>query len=392
MMRKRMMGTAVVVLSLLLAGCGEKQEEEVKESVVTETNEQAGNLYLSQLKTEGIVELGEYKGIAVKKQSTEVPESMVDDYLEYTMSFQGELKPVPDRDVVEEGDTVNIDYEGKKDGIAFEGGTAAGANLEIGSGSFIAGFEEGLIGVKKGETVDLNLTFPEDYPAEDLAGAEVVFTVTVNEIQTLTIPVLDDTFVKNLGIEGVETVSAYRDSVREMLEEQMEAEAEYQLQVSVIEAAMANSTIQEPSEELKKKYTDVAIRQTEKEAEFYGMDMATYVLANYGVDVATYEANIEAGANEAAKQALLCKAIAEAEGILITDEVLNKTVEENYDDLGYSSVEEFKAANDLEEYRDSLLLEQVLDFLIENAEVTENAQVTKETGGTEEDHAGHDHD
>lgn len=383
-MKKRMMSMALLTLALLLAGCGKKQEEvqesTAQEITVEETGVQTSNIYLSALDVTNLVELGEYKGIEVKKQSTEVPQSMVDSYVEYTMSFQSELVPVTDRDVVEEGDTVTIDYEGKKDGVAFDGGTASDYNLEIGSGSFIEGFEDGLIGVKKGETVDLNLTFPENYPAEDLAGADVVFTVTVKEIQALVTPVLDDAYVEGLGMEGVETVEDYRQSVHEMLTQQMEEEAEYQLQVSIIEAVMANSTIQEPSEELKQKYANVATRQTEKAAEYYGMDMETYVFANYGVELAEYESEIQAGAYEAAKQALLCKKIADAEGIVITDEKLNEVAEANYAALGYASVEDFKTANDMEEYRDSILLEEVLTFLVDNAVVTED------------DHTGHDHE
>ena len=134
------------------------------------------------------------------------------------------------------------------------------------------------------------------------------------------------------------------------------------------------------SEELKQKYANVATRQTEKAAEYYGMDMETYVFANYGVELAEYESEIQAGAYEAAKQALLCKKIADAEGIVITDEKLNEVAEANYAALGYASVEDFKTANDMEEYRDSILLEEVLTFLVDNAVVTED------------DHAGHDHE
>ncbi|MBQ9989553.1 MAG: trigger factor [Lachnospiraceae bacterium] len=383
-MKKRMILGLCVGLAVVLSGCGAKNEEvqesTVQESAVQETEVQTSTIYLSSLDVTDLVELGEYKGIEVQKQSTEVPESMVDSYMEYTMSFQSELAPVTDRDVVENGDTVTIDYEGKKDGVAFDGGTATDYNLSIGSGTFIEGFEDGLIGVKKGETVDLNLTFPESYPAEDLAGADVIFTVTVKEIQAAVTPTLDDEYVAGLGIEGVETVEDYRQTVHEMLTQQMEEEAEYQLQVSIIEAVMANSTIQEPSEELKQKYADVAARQTQKAAEYYGMDMETYVFANYGVELAEYESEIQAGAYEAARQALLCKRIADEEGIVITDEKLEEVVNENYAGLGYASAEDFKAAIDLEEYRDSILLDEVLKFLVDNAVVAE------------EDHTGHDHE
>lgn len=375
-------GLLLVLILLLAVGCGGKKEEEqegtAEESAVQEAAKedevQKSTIYLSTLDVTDLVELGEYKGFEVEGDSTTVPDAMVDSYIDYTLSLQSKLEVVTDRDVVEKGDTVTIDYEGKKDGVAFDGGTATDYNLEIGSGSFIEGFEDGLIGVKKGETVDLNLTFPENYPAEDLAGAAVVFTVTVKEIQRATKPVLNDEFVASLSMDGITTVEEYRDMVREMLNQQMEEEAEYQLQVSIIERVMANSKIQEPSEELQQKYADVATRQTQKAAEYYGMDMEAYVYANYGVELVEYEAEIKEGAYEAARQAMLCKKIADVEGINISDKELEEAAEANYATLGYSTVEEFKAANDMEEYRDSMLLEKVLSFLVDNAIVTEASQ------------------
>ena len=164
-MKKRgIRGAAFVLAALLLTGCGQKKD--TNQETAQEQQVQKSSIYLSQLDVTDLVELGDYKGIEIEGQSTNVPESMVDSYLEYALSLQSELVPVTDRDTVEKGDTVTIDYEGKKDGVAFSGGTATDQNLEIGSGSFIDGFETGLIGVKKGETVELNLSFPEGYPAE----------------------------------------------------------------------------------------------------------------------------------------------------------------------------------------------------------------------------------
>ena len=376
-MKKRTMKIFILGLAFVFAaGCGQKQEEADEQAATTQTAQEGTQekaIYLNQLDVTDLVELGTYKGIEVQGGSTEVPDSMVDSYLEYTLSLQSTLEEITDRDTVEERDVVNIDYEGKKDGVAFDGGTAADYNLEIGSGTFIEGFEEGLIGVKKGETVELNLTFPETYPAEDLAGAAVVFTVTVNQIQAYVEPTLNDEYVVSLGIEGVTTVEEYRQKAREMLTEQMLEEYEYQLQVNVIEAVMGNSTVQEPSEELKQKYADVALDQTQKMAEYYGMDLETYVNNNYYVGLEEYQLEIEAGAREAAKQAMVCKKIADIEGIEVTDEELEEAALENYAVYGFDSVEAFKEANDMEEYRDNMLLNKVLDFLIENAVIIEAA-------------------
>ena len=126
------------------------------------------------------VTLGQYKGLTIVLDGLEVTEEEIDAYIEDAAAQAGLNQK---EGTVKEGDVVNIDYSGKKDGVAFDGGTAQGAALEIGSGTFIPGFEEGLIGVNTGETVDLDLTFPENYGAEELAGAETVFTVTVNYIE-----------------------------------------------------------------------------------------------------------------------------------------------------------------------------------------------------------------
>lgn len=375
-MKKRgIRGAAFVLAALLLAGCGQKNNEK-QES--TQEDQAKSTIYLSQLDVTDMVELGEYKGIEVEGQDTNVPQSMVDSYLEYALSLQSELVPVTDRDTVEDGDTVTIDYEGKKNGVAFDGGTATDYNLEIGSGLFIDGFETGLIGVKKGETVELNLSFPENYLAEDLAGQPVVFTVTVKEIQSSQAPTLDDAYVVSLGIEGVSTVEEYRRQVHEILTKQVEEEYEYQLQVSLVEKIMEGSKIQDPSEELQQKYADVALRQTEKAAEYYGIDLETYVSTNYSIGLEEYQTQINEGAYEAAKQAMLCKKIADVEGIEVTDQELEEAAKENYATYGFSNVEDFKASNDMEEYRDSMLLNKVLSFLVDNATIIKPAQGAEE--------------
>ncbi|MGN0307315.1 MAG: trigger factor [Lachnospiraceae bacterium] len=375
-MKKRKIIGLGLVLSLLLAGCGQgSSKEDIQETAVQETEDASAEnkIYFSQIDVSDLVELGTYKGVEVEVASVQVPETMVDSYMEYMLSLQSELTAVTDRDTVEEGDTVTIDYAGTQDGVAFDGGTDTDAKLEIGSGSFISGFEDGLIGVKKGETVELDLTFPADYWMEDMAGKEVVFTVTVKEIEVSVTPELTDEYVVSLEMEGISTVEEYRQTVHEMLMEEMQAEYEYQVQVAVVEKVAENSQIQEPSEALQKKYADVAMRQTQSAADYYGMELESYVKSAYGIELAEYEAEINAGAYEAAKQAMLCKKIADVEGIEVTDEELEAAVEENYASLGYGTAEDFKSGNDMEEYRDSILLNKIIEFLVSNAVVSEPA-------------------
>ena len=204
------------LIGLQLIGCSNQNTantEENKETTETAENTEAASvsIYFNEINADEYVTLGDYKGLEVVSNVVTITDADVDAYIEYMLSMSGgALEEVTDRDVVENGDVANIDYIGKKDGVAFDGGTAEGYDLGIGTGTFIPGFEEGLVGVKKGETVDLNLTFPENYSAADLAGAEVVFTVTVNGIYKEVTPEFTDEYVAELGIENISTVEEYR--------------------------------------------------------------------------------------------------------------------------------------------------------------------------------------
>ena len=161
---------------------------------------------LADVDVDSLVVLGEYKGLKLEAEKSEVTDEMVESSLKSAFSMNPLMKEVTDR-AVQEGDTANIDYEGKfaDTKVAFDGGTAQGYDLKIGSGSFIDGFEDGLIGVGIGETVDLNLTFPENYGSEDLAGKDVIFTVKVNSIKVADTEPSDE-WVKSLGLEDASTL------------------------------------------------------------------------------------------------------------------------------------------------------------------------------------------
>ena len=371
----------LAMICIQITGCqnqnNQAQTENSTEDVSTEENmEETLNqtIYLEDINVEEYVTLGEYKGLEIIQSKPEVTEEEVNSFIEYSLSSAKELEAITEREIVENGDVANIDYEGKKDGVAFDGGTAAGYNLEIGSGTFIPGFEEGLVGVKVGETKDLNLTFPENYGAADLAGQEVVFTVTVNSISTYVTPELNDEFVSGLGIEGVTTVSQFETYAREGLEKEAESNYLYNVQMQLLALAMQTATIKEPPTELIEKYKNVTTSQMEYQAAMYGVDLETFILGYFGMDMETYEAEVEAGAIETAKQALLCRKIALEEKMEVTEEEINHNIEENYAAMGYASVESFKEMVDLREYKDSMLLDEVLNFLVENAVITNEVE------------------
>ena len=369
------------LIGLQLIGCSnqnsenteDNQETTVEETETTETT----MIYFNEINVDEYVTLGEYKGLEVVSNVQVISDEEVESYIDYVVSMSGELEEVTDRDVVENGDVTNIDYEGKKDGVAFDGGTDEGYDLKIGSGSFIPGFEEGLVGVKKGETVDLNLTFPEDYPAEDLAGAEVVFTVTVNGIYQAVIPEFSDEFVASLEIENVATMDEYRAYIKSMMEESEKENALQDIQTQLISMVTENAEVSGVPQELVDRFYNINVNNMNYNAMMYGMDLESFVSAYYGLDAETFEAETVAAVEESAKQALVCLKIAADENITVTDEEMDAAVEENYAGYGYTSVDEFKAAIDMEEYRESLLLNKIVDFLVENATITEVPELSE---------------
>ena len=368
---KKKIGKVLVagLIGLQLIGCSNQTTANTEEKQeVAETTE---ILRFNEIDADAYVTLGDYKGLEVVGSSTEISDEEVESYIEYLLSMSGEVTEVTDRNVVQNGDIANIDYEGKKDGVAFEGGTDTGYDLTIGSGTFIPGFEEGLVGVKKGETVDLNLTFPENYSAADLAGAEVVFTVTVNGIYESVAPEFNDEFVASFEIENVTTTEEYRAYLKSMMEESEKEYALQEIQTQVITLVTQNAEVLDAPEGLVNKFYNINMENMTYQASMYGMDLESFVSAYYGIDSENFEAETMAAAKESAKQALVCLKIAKEENLLISDEELNTSIEERYAEYGYTSAEEFRSLVDLEEYRDSLLLNKVVDFLVENATITE---------------------
>ncbi|MDN6327200.1 MAG: trigger factor, partial [Alkalibacterium sp.] len=197
---------------------------------------------IAELTLKPDVELGQYKELDVTKQDRTVTEEEVTENIEKRRQDMAEL--VLKEDAAEEGDTVVIDYEGFKGDEPFEGGKDENHSLELGSNSFIPGFEEQLIGSKAGEEKEVNLTFPEDYQAEDLAGEEVTFKVTVHEVKSKELPELDDEFVKDLD-EDVETVDELKEKVRKELEENKNSAANDAKDDEAIKKAVENAKIEE---------------------------------------------------------------------------------------------------------------------------------------------------
>lgn len=358
----------------LMTGCGNADTdtaETTQESMAeSETGTEAGTedygpeAYLSGINVADYVTLGEYKGIEVSVDAPVVTDEYLDSYIDYVLQSNMVTTEITDRPV-EEGDIVNIDYEGKIDGVAFDGGTAQGYDLTIGSGTFIDGFEDGLIGAETGETVDVNVTFPENYQGEEVAGKDAVFTVTVNSISVETLPELTDEFVQGLDV-GVNTVEEYRQYAYDLLMEEEQATHDSNAEIAVLEAVMAGSQIQDPPEDMTNRYYNRIIDNMTYYASLYGYDLETFLSMQGTSEDAIRESAVQAG-----QEIIVMQAIADAEGLSVTDEELDAEIETNAGSLGYDDVEEYRASLDVEGYREYMMSEKVLNFLLENVVVTD---------------------
>ncbi len=352
MMKKKIAVLAVTAMMAgMLTGCGKNAA------------------YLSELKASDYVTLGEYKGVEVTTEEPEVTDEAVDFYIDYIMSSDAETTEVTDR-AVKEGDTVNIDYSGYRDGVAFEGGTAQGQDLVIGSGSFIAGFEEGLIGANIGDEVSLDLTFPEGYRNEELAGAAVTFEVKVNSISVVTTPELTDEYVQGLEMEGCTTVEDFRKSVSDMLYASALSTYNRNLKADITDSVMANCVFKEVPEKMVDRYYEVIIDSMETAAAAYNMDLNTYIQNYYNLDAETYPTEFRNQAVTMAQQYIMFQAIADTEGLNMTEEEVNQFIEQDAATYGYETADEFKENTDMGTYEEYLMADKVMAFLIDNSVTT----------------------
>ncbi len=338
----------------LLAGCGKKEEDMV---------------YLKDFKASDYVELGEYKGLEIVSPDIEVSEEEINDYVDYILSSSIENVEIEGRDVVKNGDIANIDYEGKKDGVAFEGGTAQGTDLKIGSGQFIPGFEDGVIGMKIGETKDIELSFPDTYPNEELAGKPVVFTVKLNSIKEEVVPELTDEFVASLN-EGVSTVAEYKEQVKNGLMSEKAAEAEDAAYTTLQKMIEEGSSFKDAPSGFVDRLYNTLIKSLQEAATSYGVDIGTIAQYYYGVTPSNYQAELRDFCKDTlARQYIMMGAIAEAEGIEVTDADVDSDIQAMLDSYGSQvTLDEYKKnIGDLESYREYLIVNNVLEFVKANA-------------------------
>lgn len=356
-MRKNIKLAAILLSTAIFAvGCGNSDSAKTTDKADTAdtaaTSEKAADVDYSQYVT-----LGTYKGIEVAKQTIEVTDEEVEAQIQSTLEANAVKEEITDRDTVQDGDVANIDYEGLLDGEAFEGGTDKGQDLTIGSGQFIDGFEEQLIGVKVGESVSINVTFPEDY-AEELAGKDVVFNVKINSISKESPAELTDEFVQ--GISESQTVDEYRQSIREDLTKSKEEEAEYKKKNDIWTAVKDSCEVKEYPQELVDKYTNLITTNYSSYAQQSGVELDEFMTNYFGMSVEDY-------AKSSVADEMICKAIVKDAGIELTDEQFTEKATKLATTYGYESLDAFMKSADENQIRDGILLDVMMDYLIENA-------------------------
>ena len=321
------------------------------------------------------VELGEYKGLAVEIAQQEVTDEAIDAEIENDREKASRTIDIEDRPI-QDGDIVNLDYAGTVDGVAFEGGTAEKQTLTIGSGRFIPGFEEQMIGMSIDEEKDLNVTFPDPYQSQELAGKEAVFHVKVNGIQMVERPELDDDFAQD--ISDFDTFADYKADVVKKLTERVKKNNENMAKNALVDKAVENAKVDIPQAMIDRQ-SDYMIQEMEMQSAYQGFRLDDY-LKYMGMTREALKAQNEGEATRRVKNELVIDAIRKAEGIEPTEEDIEKQIAEQAERYG-QDVEDFKK-NLTDEQRaylkDDAAIAKVLDLMMESATITAKAPEAEE--------------
>lgn len=275
------------------------------------------------------VELGQYFGVEVEKLNEEVTEEDINDFVKRDRLSKAELEILEDG-TVENGHTVVFDFEGSVDGVKFEGGSAENYSLEIGSGRFIPGFEEQMIGMKVDEEKVVKVTFPEEYQAKDLAGKPADFKVKIHEIKKRVLPELTDEFVKDLEIENVNTVDEYKKYAADRISQEKKEAAANKFTDDVVETVCANAKVNIPNAMVERRIQQM-LSQVENQAKSYGLEVEQF-LSFQGVTLEQYKEVIKVPAEKSVLESLVLEKIANVEKIGVGQ----KDFEERYQELALS--------------------------------------------------------
>lgn len=334
---------------------------------VTQIEKGKDFIFEATVTVEPEVKLGDYKGLEIEKQETDLSDEELQESIDHSLSHLAEMV-VKEDGVVENGDTVNIDFSGSVDGEEFDGGQAEGYDLEIGSGSFIPGFEEQIEGMKTGDEKDVVVTFPEEYHAEELAGKEATFKTKVNEIKFKDVPELNDEIANELDSDA-ENVDEYKENLRKRLSEQKATEAENTEKEEAINKATENASIDIP-EAMINTELDRMIQEFGQRIQQQGLDLQTYYQIS-GQNEEQLRDQMKDDAEQRVKTNLTLTAIADEENIEVSDEDIDKELEKMSEQFNIS-VEDIKSTlGNTDIVKNDVRIQKVIDLLRDNAKYVE---------------------
>lgn len=321
-------------------------------------------VFTAKVTVEPEVKLGDYKGLEVEALSTDVTDEDVDHEIGHLLEAHTEMVVKDEGEAVAEGDTVNLDFDGYVDGEQFDGGKAEGYDLEIGSGSFIEGFEEQLVGLKVDDEKDVEVTFPEEYHAENLAGEPATFKVKINSIKVKETPELDDDLVKELD-QDVETVDALKEKLHKDLKEAKEQQSDAQLKEDLVTQASDNAEIDVP-EAMVNTELDRMVQEFEQRLSQQGINLEMYQQLS-GQDEDALREQMKEDALKRVRTNLTLRQIADDENIEVTEADIDAELEKMSGQFGIS-VEDIKATlGDLSMLEGDLKVQKALDVLVDNS-------------------------
>lgn len=333
---------------------------------VEEISKDNGLVMVVNVEVKPEFELGNYKGIEITKVDHNVTEEEVEATLQEMLNKNARLVSVEDR-AIENGDTAVIDFEGFESGVAFEGGKGENYSLVIGSNTFIPGFEDQLLGKKAGEEVEVNVTFPVEYHAENLAGKAVVFNVKVNDVKVKELPNLDDEFAKDTS--EFETLEELKSDVRSNLEKEAEAKAKNEMRNSLVEKVSANTEVEIPTVMVEQQI-DNMLMELNYQLQYQGLNLQQ-LLSMTGRDVAELREERKADAQKLVKSSLVLEAIAKAENIEVSEEELTAELTKMAS-MYNMDVEKIKSSlreNDIEDIKGQVKIRKTIDLLMDNAKI-----------------------
>ena len=322
-------------------------------------------IFTAVMQTKPEAELGKYKGIEIEKIEYNVSDDDINHELGHMQEHNSRMITVEDRPV-ESGDIATIDFEGFVDGEAFEGGKSEGHELEIGSNTFIPGFEDQIIGMKIDEEKDINVKFPDEYFSKDLAGKDATFKVKVHEIKKKELPKLDDEFAKD--VSEFDTLAELKESIKEKQQKQNDDRAKYETEDAVIKAVCEDMKVEIPSGMIETEIENM-VKDVEQRLSYQGLKLEQY-LQMIGKTMEDMKKEYEPQAMESIKSRLALEAVIKKENIDVTDEQIEDKLKEMAKNYGKENDEEFLKNENVRNYlKEGLKSEKAIEFLIENANI-----------------------